>query len=54
MFVVGISATATISSITRNFDLEYLKNNTTFSTLDNNEIEHMNELYYKLLGLSTT
>lgn len=45
MFVVGISATATVPTITRNFHLEYLKSTVDCTTLDHDEIEMMNRLY---------
>jgi len=45
IYVVGISATATIPTLMRNFDLEYLKSKVSYSTLDSEEILEMDELY---------
>ena len=45
MYVVGISATATIPTLMRNFDLEYLKSKVNYSTLNSEEILEMDELY---------
>ena len=49
MFVVGISATATIFTLTRNFDIKYLRRKLAdrFCTLNAQEIEQMDNLYIK-------
>ena len=47
MFVVGISATATIESLMKNFDLEYVRSKTDVLTLGCDEIQQMDTLYVK-------
>lgn len=45
LFVVGISATATIETLIKNFDIGYLKSKVNFITMSHNEIKKMDRLY---------
>lgn len=45
LFVVGISATATIPTLMRNFDLKYLSSNTNYISLEEGDINMMDKLY---------
>ena len=43
--IIGISATANMNTVIKNFDIDYLKNETNFDTLSHNEIKKMQDLY---------
>jgi len=45
MYVFGISATATIQTVTRNFDLKYLYTDTEIKTLSEKQVSELNRLY---------
>ena len=43
--VIGVSATANVKTVIKNFDINYLRNNSDFSELSNDEVLYMQNLY---------
>lgn len=45
VMIIGVSATANVNSVIKNFDIDYLKSNLDFSQVNTTEVMHMQELY---------
>lgn len=45
LMIIGVSATANMNTVIKNFDIDYLKSNVKFSQVNEDEVKYMQELY---------